>query len=225
MRTLYHWPLDPPSRQARLALGEKKLKFKLEPINPWSVSENYLALSPEGFPPTLVEATPDGRIVIAGARAICEYVEDSSARHPILGPTPKDRAEARRLCSWFDQKFSEEVNAYLLHEKVEKIVTGGGNPHTPTLRMGRDHLGFHLDYMTWMLEQRPWLAGHDFSLADIAAGANISCLDFLGEIPWKNWPRIKEWYQKLKSRPSFRPILADRVPGLTPPRHYADLDF
>ncbi len=225
MRTLYHWPLDPASRQARIALGEKKLKFRLEPINPWSISEKYLALSPEGTPPTLVEATPDGQIVITGVRAISEYVEDTTSRHPILGPTPRDRAEARRLCSWFDEKFTQEVNAYLLHEKVEKIVTGGGNPDTAILRAGRDHLNFHLEYMVWLLEQRPWLAGHDFSMADIAAGAHLSCLDFLGEVHWKNWPRLKEWYQKFKSRPSVRPILADRVPGLTPPRYYADLDF
>ncbi len=225
MRTLYHWPLDPASRQARIALTEKKLKFKLEPINPWSVTEPFLAMCPEGVPPTLVEATAEGRIVVTGARAITEYVEDTTARHPILGQTPAARAEARRLCSWFDDKFAQEVNAYLLHEKVEKIVTGGGNPDTDTLRAGRNHLFFHLEYMVWLLEQRPWLAGHDFSIADIAGGAHLSCLDFLGEISWRAWPGLKDWYQKFKSRPSVRPILADRVPGLTPPRYYADLDF
>ena len=113
----------------------------------------------------------------------------------------------------------------ILHERLEKTLSGGGAPHPPTLRQGRDHLNFHLEYLSWLLEERDWLAGQYFSLADIAAGAHFSCLDYLGEIDWKSWPRLKEWYQKLKSRPSFRPLLKDHIPGLIPPRHYADLDF
>ena len=136
MRTLYHWPLDPASRQARIALGEKKLKFRLEPVNPWDIPESILNISPEGMPPIMIEATSDGNVVISGPRAICEYVQDSTPRHPIIGETPQARAEARRICSWFDQKFADEVNAYIMHEKVEKILTGGGNPDTATLRIG-----------------------------------------------------------------------------------------
>jgi len=79
--------------------------------------------------------------------------------------------------------------------------------------------------MSWLLSKRGWLAGHNLSLADIAAGAHMSCLDYLGEIPWKDHRDVKDWYQKLKSRPSFKPILKDSLPGLIPPRHYADLDF
>lgn len=225
MRTLYHWPLDPQSRQARIALGEKKLKFKLVPVNPWEPSAEFMALCAEGMPPALVDLDTAGNITVAGARTICEYAHEGSTRFPLLSENIAERAEARRLCRWFDVKFSDEVNAYIMHEKLEKSVTGGGAPHPPTLRTGREHLTYHLDYMSWLLESRPWLAGHDFSLADIAAGANISCLDFLCEIPWKTRPKIKTWYQKLKCRPSFQPLLSDRVPGIMPPAHYADLDF
>ena len=62
-------------------------------------------------------------------------------------------------------------------------------------------------------------------VGDIAAAAHFSCLDFLDEMPWRDYPAIKDWYQKIKSRPTFRPLLGDRQPGLRPPRHYADLDF
>ncbi len=225
MRTLYHWPLDPQSRQARIALEEKKLRFKIVAIDPWNVTEEFLAIAAEGMPPILVEVIPGGKVTVAGARAICEFAEDHTAKQSILPGTPANRAEARRLCAWFDGKFQDEVNAYILHERLEKTLTGGGSPHPPTLREGRDQLQFHLEYISWLLQKRDWLAGNAFSLADIAAGAHLSCLDYLGEIPWKNWPHIKEWYQKLKSRPSFRPLLKDHLPGLIPPRHYADLDF
>lgn len=225
MRILYHWPLDPQSRQARIALTEKKLKFKLVPVSPWTPENDFLALTPEGMPPVLVDVVTGGKLIIPGARAICEYAHEGSSRHPLLSEDIAERAEARRLCTWFDTKFLDEVNAYLMHEKVEKSLSGGGPPDPPTLRTGREHLAFHLDYLTWLLENRAWLAGKQFSLADIAAGANLSCLDFLGEIKWKDRPVLKTWYQKLKCRPSFRPLLSDRIPGLIPPAYYADLDF
>jgi len=225
MRTLYHWPLDPQSRQARLSLEEKRLRFKMVQVNPWEIDETFMALSPEGRPPVLVENVPGGQVVISGARAICEYAEDSAGRVALLPGSAAERAEARRICSWFDIKFADEVNAFILAERLEKTLTGGGAPDPQTLREGRKNLTFHLDYLDFLLQKRSWLAGHDLSLADLAAGAHLSCLDFIGEISWKDYRLIKEWYQKLKSRPSFRPILGDSMPGLIPPRHYSDLDF
>lgn len=225
MRTLYHWPLDPQSRQARIALGEKKLKFKLSPVSPWEPGADFMELCVEGAPPALVDVSPNGKLVIVGTRAISEYAHESSSRFPLLSEDAIERAEARRICSWFDFKFQDEVNAYLMHEKVEKSLTGSGAPDPAVLREGRDHLAFHLDYLTWILERREWLAGGQFSLADIAAGAHISCLDFLGEIRWKQRPELKAWYQKLKCRPGFRPLLSDRLPGMMPPAYYSDLDF
>ncbi|PHR92612.1 MAG: glutathione S-transferase [Robiginitomaculum sp.] len=226
MRTLYHWPLDPESRQARLALAEKKLKFKLVSVTPWAPEDTFLRLCTEGTPPCLIEDTEMGQTVISSARAICEYAADAEgSRNPLLPSTPKDRAEARRIAHWFDVKFTSDVNAYILTEKLEKTLSGNGAPDTATLRVGREHLKFHLEYMSWLLEERDWLAGHILSLADLAAGAHISCIDYLDEISWNKWPTLKDWYQKLKSRPSFQPLLQDRIPGLRPPRHYTDLDF
>ena len=227
MRTLYHWPLDPDSRQARLALAEKKLKFKLETVVPWAPTQAFLNVCVEAVPPCLVETTDSGKTVISSARAICEYAaDDESGRNPLLPHTAKDRAEVRRLCHWFDVKFASDVNAYILSERLEKSLSGGGAPDPSVLRVGREHLkSYHLEYLSWLLESRTWLACNQMTLADLAAGAHISCLDYLDEIKWDDWPELKEWYQKLKSRPSFRPLLKDTIPGLRPPRHYADLDF
>ena len=225
MRTLYHWPLDPDSRQTRLALGEKKLKFKLIPVVPWTPTEDFLNLCVEGVPPCLVEDTDGGKTIISTARAICEYVaDDGNTRTALLPDSAILRAEARRICHWFDVKFSGDVNAYILSERLEKAGFGGA-PDPSVLRIGREHLKFHLEYMSWLLESRDWLACNQMSLADLSAGAHISCLDYLDEIRWDKWPGLKDWYQKLKSRPCFRPLLKDTLPGLRPPRHYTDLDF
>ncbi|CAM3736234.1 glutathione S-transferase family protein [Litorimonas haliclonae] len=229
MRTLYHFALHPASRQARIALAEKKLKVTESPVNPWQLDKGdwkeFEKVTPEGVPPTLIDVIPSGKVVITGARAICEYANDGSTRHPLLAEDIVERAEARRLADWMDQKFTQEVDALILHEKVEKSVAGLGSADTAVLREGRAALAQHLGYFCWLLDQRDWLAGRYFSLADIAVAAHISCLDFLGEINWRDWPTLKDWYQKVKSRPSMRPLLNDRVPGFRAPRHYTDLDF
>lgn len=230
MRTLYHFPLHPPSRMARVTLAEKKLKVRETVVNPWEPEPEFLALTAEATPPVLVDLTQHGTLTISGVRAITEYANDGSKRNPLLSEDPFERAEARRLCAWFNDRFTIEVDAYILAEKVERAVlsqtqydVGPADPEI--LREGRAYLAEHLTYMTSLLEQRDWLAGRRYSLGDIAAASHISCLDFLGEISWREYPVLKSWYQKIKSRPAFRPLLGDRQPGLRAPRHYTDLDF
>ena len=148
-------------------------------VQPWTLDEAFLNICIEGVPPCLVEDTSTGKFVISTARGITEYVADSpSARNSLHAMNPQDRAEARRLAHWFDLKFSEEVNAYILTERLEKSLTNAGAPDPANLRIGREHLKFHLEYFSWLLENRDWLAGRTISLAEIAAGAHISCLDF-----------------------------------------------
>jgi len=50
-------------------------------------------------------------------------------------------------------------------------------------------------------------------------------LDYFNTIPWQENERIKEWYARIKSRPSFQPLLSERIPGITPPEHYTQFDF
>jgi glutathione S-transferase len=224
MRVLYHYPLHPGSRAVRLCFAEKKLKLREDIIDPWSPSDAFLELAVEGVPPVLTDLTPDGPVTIIGTQALCEYADEASTRNPLLPGDRVARAEVRRLCAWMNERFDTEVNARLLSEKLE-TTRMGGTPDTAFLREGRAHLRAHLEYLNWLLQNRDGLAGPAFTLADIMAAAHLSCLDFLGDIPWRDWPEIHNWYARLKSRPSFRPLLADRIPGLRPPRHYTDLDF
>jgi glutathione S-transferase len=87
------------------------------------------------------------------------------------------------------------------------------------------NLKIHLEYICYLLSQRDWLAGQELSLADITAAAHLSCLDYTGDVVWREWPDAREWYAKLKSRPSFRSLLSDHLAGLRPASHYTDLDF
>ena len=230
MRTLYHFPLHPPSRMARIALAEKKLKVRELVVNPWQLEPEFTALTVEAMPPVLIDLTQHGTLTISGVRAITEYANDGSKRNPLLSEDAFERAEARRICEWFNERFTEEVDAYILSEKVERAVLSQtqydiGPADPKVLREGRIYLAEHLAYLTSLLEKRDWLAGRRYSLGDIAAAAHMSCLDFLGEIHWRDYPILKTWYHKIKSRPAFRSLLGDRQAGLRTPGHYTDLDF
>ncbi len=222
MRTLFHHPLSAFSRKVRVALAEKRLDFALEIEKPWERREEFMLLNPAGEVPVLVEG--DGA-VIADQVAICEYLEDAYPAHTLLGRDVLQRAEVRRVVAWFDVKFKAEVTDLLVGEKLFKRFSGQGTPQAQSIRAGLANIHYHLDYIGWLAERRTWLAGDQFSWADIAAAAQLSAVDYLGDVPWDDHPEAKDFYARVKSRPSFRPLLADHQPGLPPPKHYADLDF
>ena len=222
MRTLFHLPLCPYSRKVRLVLAEKRLPVELRLEKPWERRPEYLELNPAATVPTLQE---DNGLAVPDSGVICEYVEEAYPDPSLLGPTLAERVEVRRLLVWFDRKFADEVTRNLNGEKYLKRISGIGHPDAAALRAGYANLREHLHYLGWLAETRKWLAGSHVSLADFAAAAHLSVLDFQGDVDWTVSPPAREWYARLKSRPSFRALLADRVPGMTPPQHYADLDF
>ena len=224
-RTLHHFPLDPASRQVRLALGEKRLPFSEVQERYWERRAALEALNPSGLTPVLVEISAGRRVVVCESRAILEHLEEAAPEPDLLGRDPAERAETRRLLQWFDRKFDFEVNGLLLHEKMEKRLLGLGAPDLANLRAGREALRRHMTYIESLLQNRDWLNGARLSLADFAAAANLSVIDYFGDVPWADFTAARTWYMKIKSRPCFRPLLADRWPGLAPVAHYDDLDF
>jgi len=222
MRRLHHFALNPFARKLRVALREKNLEFELIEERPGERREELLHLNPSGEVPVLVEP---GGAVIVDSQAIAEYLEEAYPEPSLLGHDLPARAEVRRLVAWFDSKFDREVTERLLEEKIMKRLVRSGQPDSMSIRIAHANLPIHLEYIAWLADRRTWLAGDQLSLADIAAGAHLSVVDYLGDIPWDNHPEAKDWYARVKSRPSFRPLLADHLPGAPPPRHYADLDF
>ena len=222
MPSLLHLPLDPFSRKIRIVLGEKKITASLavEPI--WERRHEFLSINPAGTVPVFIE---DDGTTISTSQAIAEYLEETSKEPALIFGTALQRAEIRRLCNWFDVKFNTEVTEYLLGEKIMKRFLGLGEPSSETIRAGYANIDTHLGYIEYLAEQRAWLAGENFSLADITAASHISCIDYLGDIAWEDYQQAKQWYAKIKSRPSFRPLLQELIPGTQPPAHYKNLDF
>lgn len=222
MRTLFHLWLHPFSRKVRVALAEKNLAFELQIEKIWERRTEFLALNPAGDVPVLIEE--DGT-TLANSQVICEYLEEVYKDVDLLGNNPVQRAETRRLVSWFDVKFNHEVTENLVGEKLMKRLLKMGEPHGPSIRAGHANIHYHLDYIGFLTEKRQWLAGNDFSLADITAAAHLSAIDYIGDVPWEEHQAAREWYAKIKSRKSFKPLLDDRIPGFAPSGHYEDVDF
>lgn len=222
MRILHHFSLSPYSRKVRLMLGEKRLPFEPLTERPWEKRPEFARLNPAQEVPVLVE---DNGLIVPDSSVICEYLEEAYPDPCLLGRTLAERVEVRRLVAWFDNVFARDVTRKLLGEKIFKRLSGRGNPDGTALREGYANIRPHLDYIGQLAETRTWLAGGTLSLADFAAASHVSCLDFIGDIDWNKAPAAREWYARVKSRPCFRPLLNDRIPGMTPPDYYANLDF
>ena len=220
MLRLYHVPLSPFCRKVRLVLAEKKMDVELIEERYWEQSTEFLRRNPAGKVPILrhqgallTESTP-----------ICEYIEELNPEPSLIPNDAEARYEMRRLVSWFDDKFHHEVTSNLLYERVNKKVSGQ-ETDSKNIIEGLRKIKYHLDYMAWLLEHRRWLAGDTMTLADFAAAAHLSSLDYISDVDWNRSSVVKDWYAKIKSRPAFRNILSDQVSGFPPPRHYNDLDF
>ena len=222
---LYHFAYHPASRTARLALGEAKVDYGEEAVRPWEDDCPLFEMNPSGMPPVLTTTEKNRPLTLCELDAILGWLEDRSKGDFLLPADPAERAEARRLATWFSRRFSDEVDAVLLHERMEKPLLRLGPPEARMLREGRDALRTHLAMFEALAAGREWLAGRRLSQADLIAAGHLSVLDYFGEITWASYPALKTWYSKLKSRPCFRPLLTDRFPGVHPATWYADLDF
>ena len=228
MAQLYHHPLDPHSRFIRLILAEHGIEPELIEERVFERRPEFLGLNPAGTVPVLVETTGT---VASGAGPIAEYLEETlgGPDKQLMPEAPDHRVEVRRLVEWFNVKCYNEVTHWLVTEKVYKRfmsgAQGGGAPEMNLVRAARSNIRHHLRYIGYLAGHRNFLAGDALTTADLAAAAHISCVDFLGDVPWAEDEMAKSWYARVKSRPSFRGLLADRVPGITPADSYGNLDF
>jgi glutathione S-transferase len=230
MLTLFHHPICPHSRFVRLILEEYGLTPQLAEERVWERRPEFLMLNPAGTTPVLVEETGPA---VPGGGVIAEYIDETrgaAAAERRLMPSDRDaRIEVRRLMSWFNDKFFEEASGPLVMERVYKRYIpaggGGGPPDTETLRAAKANIKYHLAYIGWLMRRRDWLAGDSLTYADLSAAAHLSVADYLGDVPWDEDETAKSWYARIKSRPSFRDLLAEVLPGLPPSPTYADLDF
>lgn len=229
MLQLFYHPMSAPSRAVRVLLGEYKIGFSMTIEPEWAKREEFLALNPAGVLPVLLT---EEKFPLAGVNVIFEYIDEvySTLQNQNFFPENViERAEVRRLVNWFSCKFNDEVVKPIAKERVLKrempTEYGGGSPDSTILRLARTNIRPHMNYIEWLLSSKDWIAGSALSCADFMAAAALSILDYLDEIDWNAYLNTQEWYRKIKSRPSFKQILSDKIKGLAASSQYADLDF
>ena len=221
MVLLIHHTTSPFARKIRLQMSEKKMLFVLKEEEPWNLSSDLYKLNPAGELPVLLN---DGNI-ISGHYAISEFLEETQNETPLIYGTPSQKAEIRRIIDWFDNKFYREVCQNIVFEKVNKRFSSGIAPDSKILKIGLNNIGYHLEYIEWLLNKHQYLVGEELTLADLTAAAHFSIIDYLGNVPWDEFPLSKLWYSKIKSRPSFKDLLKDTIRGILPAKNYTNLDF
>jgi glutathione S-transferase len=230
MFTLFHHPFCPHSRFVRLAVGEYGLDLRLVEERAWERREAFLALNPAATTPVLIA---EGRPAIPGAAIIAEYLDEAHGadmkERRLLPTAMGERIEVRRLMAWFNEKFFDEASHPLVTERIYKRFMneqdGGGAPAMDVIRAAKANVRYHLAYIGWLAQKRNFLAGETLTYADLAAAANLSAIDYLGDVPWVEDEAAKAWYARVKSRPSFRPLLSEWLAGVPASRTYVDLDF
>lgn len=226
MLELYNTSVSTCSQKVRLALAEKGLAFTDRQVSlkdNEQLSDWYLKLNPNGVVPTLVN---DGRAVIDSS-VINEYLEEAFPEIPLLPRDPWLRARARAWRQYIDEVPTHAIripsfNAFIvpqwgkdrkwaatrqekapLRKSLYRRLGPGGYPQED-LDEAMEKLRQSVERMEDSLREGPWLAGGQFTLADISMTPNIVRLQDLGHTRlWKDLPRVVDWFARIQARPSF----------------------
>lgn len=222
MLKLLHHPLNHEARRARLVMNEKNIAYDLEEVRYWERDDSFMEINPAGTIPVLIEEKGKP---ICGVVPVCEYLEEAYDARNLMGRHVLHKAETRRLVDWFGDKLYREVTKNLVWEKYFKKLEGGSYPNSQALAAGRANIGYHMEYIEFLTKTHRWLCGDEITLADLTAAAQLSVLDYFGDVPWENYKAAKKWYIQMKSRPSFSYLLNDKIAGIAASKNYTSLDF
>lgn len=244
MITLYHHGSSVCAAKVRIALAEKSLPWEgvyIDILRGDQFDPAYTKLNPKAVVPTLVH---DGKVIIEST-VICEYLDEAFPEPPLKPADPAHRAAMRLWTKAVDEylhpacaeltfaschrhiigRLPAEKLAEFLESTPRISVTADWHARKKVIvRQGMAAPGIertfrlydgYLQKMEDTLQDRRWLAGETFSLADIAMAPYVNRLDMLGmaEMWAGRRPFLTEWFERMKSRPSFRPALLDMCPS------------
>ena len=229
---LYHAPHSTCSQKVRLVLHEKGLPFediRIDLSKKEQLRSEYLAINPNGVVPTLVD---DGTPIIESS-VICEYLDEKYPHNPLVPADFVERARMRAWTHYIEEvavaairvpSFNRAFLSRFEHQNQEQFEEEeiGPRPIRRELfqRMGSPK-GFSKQEIDRSLEQLsetcrrmdaaiarkgPWLLGEQFTLADVLVMPSIDRMADLGlSHIWEGkYPRVSEWYERLRARPAFK---------------------
>ena len=238
---LYHAEPAANSLKSLIPLHEKQLPFesiyvdlhKFEQHEPW-----FVAINPEGQVPVLDH---DG-FVVTHSTVINEYLEDVFPEVRLRPADPVARARMRVWSKFVDEYFCPALSMIGWHimvrriaraidkgefeklleriplpEQREKWATVAGESFTEAqLADSRRRCGLSIQRMEAILAEHQWIAGPEYSLADVNSYSMVAGIPRLmpEHMNEKDTPRACEWLRRMDDRPAVKAALAmpNRVP-------------
>ena len=228
--TLYSSPFCPFSRKVTFFLDERGIDYQLTDVKYWLRDKDFVKLNQASETPVLKNMQTQE--VICDSLLICDYIdereikEDELGYFNFLGNGLPEKYEIQRLHMWFDKKFYNEVSKGFIEEIFLNYVKGNKSTDMNRINVVLHNLEKHILYIEYLLSKRKWLACESFTIADMAASAQLSILDYMGYIDWNKYRKLKDWYIVIKSKQGFKKILYDtKIIGFKPSAYYTELDF
>lgn len=156
----------------------------------------YLSMNPNAKVPTLV----DGDLVIWESNTILRYVA-SKAKSTLY---PADAGKSTHVERWMDWQLAALNGPYLAMFKDSKLEP---EKRSPDFAAQQKDLGAQLAILDKSIGDKPWVAGNEFSIADICLGPIVyRCLRFPIELP--ALPNLKRWDAAVSAREAFKKATA-----------------
>lgn len=204
---IYDVAAFPNPARVRIALAEKNATDQVEFVDVDVMGGEhhtaaFKAKNPNGAVPVL---ELDDGTMISECTAITEYIDHAFDGPPLSGKTPKDRAVIHMMQRRAEGNLLDAVAAYFHH------ATPGLGPDIETYQnkawgeKQRDKAVDGMRYFNNVLGEQPFVAGNDFSMADITAFAGLAFADFAKiDIP-SDCQNLLAWRKKVTARPSITP--------------------
>lgn len=239
MLELYHHGSSVCAAKVRMVLSEKDMAWTghyIDILKGEQFTPEYLALNPKGVVPTLID---DGT-VIRESTVICEYIDHIHPETPLRPANAVEAARMRNwtkfvdeyvhpMCATLTFTCSHRVTmSYMSKEEIEEYFTKTPDAGLRERKRGWFELGFEgpefvksvqifdklLADMDAALADHAWLAGNNLSLADIGVLPYVNRLAMFTMLD--KWPperpRVLDWFNRMKARPSFEPAVNEYLP-------------
>ena len=186
MLTLYDAARCPYCARVRIVLAEKHLPYEPVEIDLNERPRWLYTKNPSGRVPVLEE---DGGLVLPESRVIMEYLDERFPEPALMPPDPAERALARVAC----ERFPELADPY--YDLLWK-------------RRGANEEALHAELarLDATLAARPYLAGSEYSLADIAYVPWILRAETRLGVALGAYPSLVTWRDRLLER---EPVAAE----------------
>ncbi len=219
--TVHYHALCPFSKQFIVLLSELGLKYNIIKEDYWLKNPAFVRLSPWlELPVIIIDET-----IVTGIYPCLEYLIDLKKDSHLFGNDPQILVCIRQIINWFNQHCYYEVVKNIINEKLIKPDLKKEYTDSNILRASKTALHKHMMQLNAIISTQQYIVSESITYADISAASHFAVLDYFNEINWQNYPKIKDWYCLIKSRPSFRATLYEKVKGINPPKHYLELDF